>query len=114
MPEQTHIPEQTLAAIEKVKSTHANMVVTFGVGIGVILGIYFFTFPQFLDRAPGVVTFQAISAVFLFASFFFLKRIAFLMTRLRLVGKPDCKSILQAISVADVDKDPAFIFTKLG
>lgn len=106
--------DQTLAAIEKVKKTHSNMVVTLGIGIGVILGIYFFTFPQFLDRAPGVVTFQAISAVFLFASFFFLKRIAFLLTRIRLAGKPDCKSILKVVSVADVDKEPEAILAKLG
>jgi len=106
--------EQTLQAIEKIKKTHANIVVTLGISIGVILGIYFFTFPQFLDRAPGVVTFQAISAVFLFASFFFLKRMAFALTRLRLMGKPECKAVLKAVSVADVDKDADVILAKLG
>ena len=106
--------EPMLQAIEHVKKTHANMVVALGISIGVILGIYFFTFPQFLDRAPSVVTFQAISSLFLFAAFFFLKRIAFLLTRLRLVGKPECKIVLKAVSVADVDKEAEVILAKIA
>ncbi len=106
--------EQTLQAIEKVKKTHANMVVALGITVGMILGIYFFTFPQFLDHAPKVVTFQAISAVFLFASFFFLKRIAFWLTRIRLMGKPECKAVLNSVTVADVDKDAEVILQKLN
>ncbi len=106
--------EQTLQAIEKVKKTHANIVVTLGITIGIILGIYFFTFPQFLDHAPNVVTFQAITAVMLFISFFFLKRIAFWLTRIRLIGKPECKAIMNAVSVADVDKEAEVILQKLS
>ncbi len=98
--------EQTLSAIKKIKKTHENLVVYGGIAVAFILLIYFFTFPQLIDRgATAALWFQGITTVLAGFYFVYLKKIAYAMTRLLLGRDPVRKQLLANLTPADLLKE---------
>lgn len=107
--------EQQLAAIRRIKKTHENLVVTIGITIGVILGLYFFSFAALIDSArPYVIEFMMVSTVLLVVALIYVKRIALLFTRLLLGRKAECRPLLAQLVVSDLAKDEALLAQQLG
>lgn len=107
--------EQQLQAIQRIKKTHENLVVTIGITIGIILGIYFFSFAALIDSAPPfAIQFQMVTSVLLVLALIYVKRIALLFTRL-LLGRDDhCRTILRVITVADLARDDQTLQQQIG
>lgn len=106
--------EQQLQAIRKIKKTHENLVVTFGIAIGLILCIYFFSFAALIDSAPPIaIQFLMVTTVLLVLALIYVKRIAFFFTRLLLGRKDHCKAILRVIKVADLARDEEVLMERL-
>ena len=98
--------EQQLEAIRRIKKTHENLVVTIGITIGVVLGIYFFTFAALIDSARlYVIQFMMVTTVLLVLALIYVKRIALLFTRCLLGRKAEYKALLAVLVVADLVKD---------
>ena len=98
--------EQTLTAIHKIKKTHENLVVYGGIAMGFILGIYFFTFPQLIDRgATGLLWFQGVTTIMAGFGFVYLKKIAYAATKALLGRDPMRKQLMATLTPADLLKD---------
>ena len=97
-------------AIRRIKKTHENFVVACGILIGTILGAYFFSFSQFIDKAPALAYFQFFTAILLVFGLVYIRRVAFFLTRLKLGRRPECKTLIAAISVQDLGKDEQTLF----
>ncbi len=98
--------EQTLNAIRKIKKTHENLVVYGGISVAFVLLVYFFTFPQLIDRgATGLLWFQAITTVMAGFIFVYLKKIAYAITKALLGKDPTRKRLLAALTPADLLKE---------
>ncbi len=98
--------EQTLSAIRKIKKTHENLVVYGGIAVAFILLVYFFTFPQLIDRgATAVLWFQGITTVMAGFVFVYLKRIAYAITKLLLGRDPVTKQLLANLTPTDLLKE---------
>lgn len=107
--------EQQLQAIRRIKKTHENMVVTLGVTIGIILGLYFFSFAALIDSArPYVIQFMLATTLLLVLALIYVKRIALFFTRLLLGRKAECKALLALLVVTDLAKDEALLAQQLG
>lgn len=107
--------ELQLEAIRKIKKTHENLVVTLGITIGLILGVYFFSFASLIDSAPPfAIRFLMVTTVLLVLALIYVKRIAFFFTRLLLGRKEHCKAILKVITVADLTLDEQELFKQVG
>ncbi len=107
--------EQQLEAIRRIKKSHENLVVTLGITIGVVLGIYFFTFAALIDSArPYVIQFMMVTTVLLVVALFYVKQIAFFFTRRLLGRKAECKALLALLVVADLAKDEQQLEQQLG
>lgn len=97
--------QDKIAAIRRIKKTHENFVVFGGISIGVILGIYFFTFSGFIDKAPSLAYFQAVTAILWVLALIYIRRVAFFLTRLLLGRNPQCKTLMSGFDVADLGED---------
>jgi hypothetical protein len=106
--------ELQLEAIRKIKKTHENLVVAIGITIGLILGVYFFSFASLIDSArPFAIQFLMVTTVLLVVALIYVKRIAFFFTRLLLGRKEHCKTVLKVITVADLTKDEEALLKQL-
>ncbi|MDX9740605.1 MAG: hypothetical protein RBT81_05455 [Gammaproteobacteria bacterium] len=95
-----------LDALRKLKAAQERYVLFIGLGIGVLLVIYFFTFAQLIDRGyGGLVWFQVISALVMTAALFVLKRLAFFLVRLFHGRRSPYREILARIGPFDLDQD---------
>lgn len=106
--------EQQLETIRRIKKTHENLVVTLGITIGIILGVYFFSFATLIDSAPPIaMQFLMVTTVLLVLALVYVKRIALFFTRLLLGRKADCKRVLALLAVADLAKDEEVLLQQL-
>lgn len=96
----------TLDDIQRVKRFYNNFAVTLGIGIGFILGIYFFTFSELVDKAPPIVwKIQALTTVLMVIVLIYIKRVSFFATRLWLGRRPSYQPIFATCrSAADLEK----------
>jgi hypothetical protein len=107
--------EQKLEAIRKIKKTHENLVVAIGITIGLILGVYFFSFASLIDSArPFAIQFLMVTTVLLVVALIYVKRIALFFTRLLLGRKAECKAVLSVLAVADLAKDEETLLQQLS
>lgn len=106
--------EQKLEAIRRIKKTHENLVVTLGITIGIILGVYFFSFAMLIDSAPPIaIQFLMVTTVLLVLALIYVKRIALFFTRLLLGRKAECKPLLAVLVVADLAKNETVLSQQL-
>ncbi len=97
--------QDQLAALQKIKKLHENLVVFGGIFVGFILLVYFFTFPQLIDRSlTGVLWFQGITTILAGFYFVYLKRISYSLTKMFLGRDPVRKQLLAALTPADLLK----------
>lgn len=95
-------------ALQKIKRTHERAAVIAGAFMALTLCIYFFSFSALLDSgANGLVWFETVSSVLFVFGLIFLKRLAFVITRLVLSANAECRRVLKGFTVADLDKLPS-------
>ncbi len=91
------------SVIEKIRSTHENIMVTIGFLVGCVLAGYFFTFSMFTDQGrSGLLWFQGISTILMVVLLYKLKHVAFFFTRLWLGRKEAYREAFSSLSVADL------------
>lgn len=104
-----------LDALKKLKAAQERYVLVIGLGIGVLLVLYFFSFAQVLDRGyTGLLWFQAISAVVMIGALFFLKRLAFFLVRLFFGRRAPYRELLARIGPSDLDQDAEKLADRIG
>jgi hypothetical protein len=104
----------SVEALRKLKAAQERYVLILGLGIGVTLVLYFFTFAQVIDRGyTGVLWFQAVSSIVMVAALFMLKRLAFCLVRLLHGRRSPYREILARIAPSDLDQEPEKLVEKL-
>lgn len=79
-----HDEQAMTEAIGAIKATQNRLAMFIGIGMGVLLLVYFMTFSMLVDRgASGVLWFQGLSTVAFVIGFFFLNRLCFYLALLR-------------------------------
>ena len=106
--------EELLQALERIQKTQNRIAMTLGITMGMILIIYFFTYAMLIDRGyDGVLLFEAITSVLFIIAFFFLNRIAFLLTRLILGRRQPFAALLQHMQPGDGNVPPPQLLQRL-
>ena len=99
--------EATVAAIGRIKKKQENIAVTIGVLFGTILGIYFFTMSELLNRGLHfLVQMQIVTAVLIVIGLIFVRKIAFFVVRFLMAGKAEYKPIFASIVFKDLEQEP--------
>ena len=84
----------------RLKRAHENAVIFLGVGIGVVLLGYFFTYAMLTDKGNATVLwFEGISTVVMAWILIKIKYFALLLIRMRFYFNADCKRILKQLTV---------------
>lgn len=101
--------------VRAIKSAHDRIMTILGVTFGVLLLVYFFTFAQLVDRGyMGLVWFEAVTSVLLVIGLFRLKHLSFRVVKLVYGGRQGFGSLLDALEVADLDKDEESILKRIA
>ncbi|MDR2876973.1 MAG: hypothetical protein LBV36_02895 [Chromatiales bacterium] len=91
-----------VSALQRLKSTHESIMTLVGIGFGILLALYFFTFAQFIDHGnTGVVWFMAISSVLMVIALFRLRRLAFFLLRALRRRHPEYGPVLADMTSPD-------------
>lgn len=106
---------QLVDHIYKIKKTTENIAVTVGILFGTILGIYFFSMSELVNRGmTGALWFLAISSVLLVIGLVFVRKLAFKVTRTMLGNKPQYQAIFAAIVLKDLEQDAETLAQRIG
>jgi len=94
--------QDSLEAIQQIKSTLENFMISIGILSGVILLIYFFTYGALVDAVgSSLIWFEVITSVLVLFVLLFLKRVCFFLTRLKL-GRGECSAVFKKIQLSDL------------
>ena len=97
--------ENDIEIKRKIKKTHERIAIIAGVGMGVALSSYFFTFGMLIDRdATGALWFQIITSILFIFGLVYLKSLAFFITKLILGFDGECRRVLTGMKVKDLDQ----------
>lgn len=97
--------EHELEILRKIKRTHGRVAIIAAVIMGLALSSYFFTFGMLIDQGATVaIWFQIITMVLFILGLIFLKRLAFIITRILLALNADCRRLLKGMKAADLEK----------
>ena len=89
--------------LQKIKKINGRVAVVAGAVMGVALSSYFFTFGMLIDQgATGALWFQIVTMVLFILGLIFLKRLAFIITRILLAFDSDCRRVLKGMKAADL------------
>lgn len=91
--------------IDKIKRLHSRISVIAGVGMGIILSIYFFTFGMLIDSGRSALLWAEIVTTVLFVfGLIYLKKLSFAVTRVLLSTNADCRAAFKGLKVAELEK----------
>lgn len=109
------MPQQdTLNAIEQIKKTLENFMVSIGILCGMILVVYFFTYGMLVDSVTSsFIWFEVVTSVLILFVLIFLKRVCFFLTKLKLGRRAGCREVLQKIQCEDLSLDVEALAAKL-
>lgn len=105
----------TLNAIQQIKKTLENFMVSIGILIGTILVIYFFTYGALVDSVTSsLIWFEVITSVLMVIVLLFLKRVCFFLTRLKLGRRAGYSAVFSKLVAADLSLDEEVLLVKVG
>jgi hypothetical protein len=106
--------QDSLEAIQQIKKTLENFMVSIGILSGMILLIYFFTYGALVDSVgSSLIWFEVITSVMVLFVLLFLKRVCFFLTRLKLGRREACAAVLKKLQLADLGQDDDVLLAKL-
>ncbi len=92
--------------LTRIKKTHERIVLIAGIGMGVALSTYFFTFGMLIDNDSTVLLwFQMISSIVFIFGLIYIKALAFLITKIILGFNSENSDWLGRLKIVDMDKD---------
>ncbi len=107
--------QNTLNAIQQIKKTLENFMVSVGILSGVILLIYFFTYGALVDAVgSSLIWFEVVTSIMVLFVLLFLRRVCFFLTRLKLGRRPDCSAVLKKLEFVDLAMDENALSDKLA
>lgn len=94
-----------LKALEKIISTQQNIKIFGGVAMGMLLLVYFFTFPHLVDSgSTALAVFEAITTIMFIGFYFVGNQVSFWLTRLIRRGQA-YRRLFAVLQPRDVVKD---------
>ena len=101
--------------LEKLLNKQRNLKIPLGSIGGVILILFFFTFPNLVDHGfTKFYTVETILSVVIFFSFFLLNRISFAWIKMTRSRKPEFKDIIPKLKHNDVDSKLDQVFERIN
>jgi len=107
-------PQDIVSAVEQIKKTLENFMVSIGILIGTILLIYFFTYATLVDSTSSLIWFQVVTSVLMVLVLVYLRRVCFFLTRLKLGRRDGYRALLGRLQAADLAQDVETLAAKLG
>jgi len=105
--------QDSLEAIQQIKKTLENFMVSIGILSGMILLIYFFTYGALVDAVgSSLIWFEVITSVLILFVLIFLKRVCFFLTRLKL-GRGKYSAVLKKMQREDLALKEGDLLVKL-
>ena len=84
------------------------------ISMGMILIVYFFTFAMLVDKGyKSILLFEIVTSIIFFASFFFLNKIAFHITRLLYRNRQPHSNIMRMLRPSDITRKPEELLPKI-
>jgi len=106
--------ENTLNAIQQIKKTLENFMVSVGIVSGIILLIYFFTYGALIDAVgSSLIWFEVVTSIMVLFVLLFLRRVCFFLTRIKLGRRADCSAVLNKLQLVDLALDENTLLAKL-
>ncbi len=106
--------QNTLNAIQQIKKTLENFMVSIGILSGMILLVYFFTYGALVDSVGSfLLWFEVVTSIMVLFVLLFLRRVCFFLTRLKLGRRVDCSAVLKKLKLVDLALDDNVLLTRL-
>ena len=107
--------QETRSAIEQIKKTHENFMVSIGILTGMMLVLYFFTYGALVDSpTSSLIWFEVVTSILMLLILVFLKQVALFLTRLKLGRRANYRTLLANIQAVDLSLDVDALETKLS
>ena len=101
--------------LTRIKKTHERIVLVAGIGMGIMLSAYFFTFGMLIDRnAVGLLWFQMLSSIAFIFGLVFIKSLAFFIAKIVLGFNTENRDWLDRLSAKDLEKDAEELAARVG
>lgn len=104
----------SVEAIQKIKKINENIMISTGIGIGIILILYFVTFSMLIDKGSVLFNFQAFSSVVLIFILVYLKRFSFNTTKLLLGKKEPYQIMFEKLTPNDLTLEDGVLLEKIA
>jgi len=106
--------QDTLNAIQQIKKTLENFMVSIGILSGIILLVYFFTYGALVDSVgSSLIWFEVVTSIMVLFVLLFLRRACFFLTRLKLGRRADCSAVLEKLTFVDLSLDENALLARL-
>lgn len=90
---------------QKIKKMYSRTVIVAGTFMGLAMCIYFFTYGALIDHGySALLWFEFLTTILFVLGLIYLKRLSLSITRILLIGSPDCRHMLKNMTVADIEK----------
>ena len=107
--------QNTLNAIQQIKKTLENFMVSVGILSGMILLVYFFTYGALVDSVGSfLIWFEVVTSIMVLFVLLFLRRVCFFLMRLKLKRRVDCSAVLKKLTLVDLALDENALLAKLA
>jgi len=105
--------QDTLSAIQQIKKTLENFMISIGILSGVILLVYFFTYGALVDAVgSSLIWFEVATSIMVLFVLLFLRRVCFFLTQLKLGRRADCSVVLKKLTLADLALDEKVLLAR--
>jgi len=92
--------------VEKIKNAHENIALTVGTILAMTLVAYFLTYSALANSThTSLFWFEMLSSPVIVMALFYIRTIAFLLLKIRFMGSPECKQMLDQIQLSDLSEE---------
>ncbi|HHH36280.1 MAG TPA: hypothetical protein ENK48_05560 [Gammaproteobacteria bacterium] len=106
--------QEILQALRRIQKTQNTIATTMAIAMGTLMVTYFFTFAMLIDRGRhGMLLVELITTLLFIVAFFFLNRLAFVLTRLRYARRQPHARLMKMLSPSDAAVPPEELLARL-
>jgi len=91
--------------VEKIKNTHENIALTLGTILAMTLVAYFLSYSALANSTHmALFWFEMLSSPVIVMALFYIRRIAFVLLKIRFMGSAECKQVLEQLQLSDLSE----------